>query len=152
VASIGLAGNDINWRFNTNIPRSAEHVLEFVARDEARLFFPLTAAVDPKSAGDFFNDGRIVQVTLPGVHSDIGGSYANPYSYSALDMSYSFLEKLGVPLNPLTDVSKGYDYNVSNYDSNNFRLHDSSWPIDRLLHMWGIHTLRTKFVHPSPGY
>ena len=150
VASIGFAGNDVNVGYNLDIPASAEHVLEITARDESRLFFPLTSAVDPSQETDgFYNDGRIVQLTLPGVHSDIGGSYPNPYSYYSLDMGYSFLQQLGVPLNPMT--SSSYDYNVSDYSLDNMRVHDSSWGVDKFLHVFGIHTGRTIYPHPSPN-
>ncbi|MEN6534592.1 MAG: DUF2235 domain-containing protein [Bryobacteraceae bacterium] len=150
VASFGIAGNDINLGYNLNIPASAEHVLEITARDESRLFFPLTSAVDPSQETDgFYNHGRIVQLTLPGVHSDIGGGYPNPYSYYSLDMGYSFLQQLGVPLNPLT--SQGYDYNVNDYSLDNLRVHDSSWGVDKILHDFGIHTSRTIYPHRSPN-
>lgn len=159
VASFGIAGNDINLGYELNIPSSAEHVLEITARDESRLFFPLTSAVNPNEETNwFYNDGQVVELTMPGVHSDIGGSYPNPYSYYSLDMGYSFLQQLGVPLNPLTSPSvgydnnhKGYDYNVNDYSQNNMRVHDSSWPIDNALHDLGLHLNRTIYVSPSPN-
>jgi LysM repeat protein len=151
VASFGLAGNDINLGFDLSIPETAQHVLEITAEGESRLFFPLTAAIDPAKAGSFYSDGRITQVSLPGVHSDIGGSYPNPYSYIALDAGYAFLQQLGVPLNPLTDYKAGYDFDATHYPASEFRTHDSSWGLDRVLHALGVHRNRTTYIHPGSG-
>jgi hypothetical protein len=151
VASFGLAGNDINLGFDLSIPETAQHVLEITAEGESRLFFPLTAAIDPAKAGSFYSDGRITQVSLPGVHSDIGGSYPNPYSYIALDAGYAFLQQLGVPLNPLTDYKAGYDFDATHYPASEFRTHDSSWGLDRVLHAFGVHRNRTTYIHPGSG-
>lgn len=148
VGSMGIPGNGINAGFNASIAPNVEHVLHVTANDEWRSLFPLSSATSSTDVRSFSNDGRIVQLGIPGVHSDIGGSYAGAYQYFGLDMGYSVLQQLGVPLKPLTSSAKGYDFNVSNYSINQMRLHDSSFKIDRIFNTLGLES-KQRTVYPS---
>jgi len=68
VASIGLSG-DYDFELNLNLDKdSAETIFHIKAKDEMRANFP--------SESFKLSDGpNITQITLPGVHSDIGGGY-----------------------------------------------------------------------------
>lgn len=115
VASFGIPGNEINLGYDLNIPPNVENVLHLTASNEARNFFPLTSAVDPARP----DDRRITEIGLPGSHTDIGGSHPNPYSRLVLGMAYQYLEKLGVPLEPLGALAPPSASDPS------LRLHDS---------------------------
>jgi hypothetical protein len=155
VGSLGIAGTDFNPGYNLNIAPNVEHVLHITANDEDRLFFASSSATGSTDISSFSNGGRIVQLGIPGAHSDIGGGYqSNPYQYFALDMGYSFLHQLGVPLNPLTDPAGNYDLDVRNYSIESMQLHNSDYLLDKTLHAFGIHNNRTVFParNPAPTY
>ena len=95
VGSVGLPGDDRNHNLDgsnidLSIPANAQNVLQLTARDEKREAFPLSSVVDPSR-----DDPRIHEISLPGAHSDIGGSYANGYSQIPLDMGVEYLKKVG---------------------------------------------------------
>ena len=106
-----------------SIPNEVEHVLHLTANDEQRRFFPLTSAIDPKNQ----KDSRITEIGLPGVHSDIGGSYHNAYSRIPLNMAYDYMDKLGIPLKPIGEYKAPSAFDTS------LRLHDSRYTFDKML-------------------
>lgn len=96
VGSVGIPGTDLNPGLDLSIPGNAENVLHITARDESRTMFPLSSAVDPKQA----HDPRITELSIPGAHSDIGGSYRNDYSKIPLAMSADYLRRAGANVGP----------------------------------------------------
>jgi hypothetical protein len=135
VGSIGFPGTKLNPGYDLSISTHVENVLHVTAADEKRVLFPLTSATNSKDAfsPSVSADGRIAQVGIPGAHSDVGGSYGGAYAYFGLDMAHHYLEKLGVPLNPLTDPNGAYDYDVTHYSPDKMEVHDSRWGLDRAL-------------------
>jgi uncharacterized protein (DUF2235 family) len=97
VGSVGVPGTNLNPGLDLSIPANAENVLHLTAADEHRRPFPLSSVVD-RSRPD---DGRIAEVALPGVHSDVGGSYPNPYSRIPLQLAQEYLARLGVHIDPV---------------------------------------------------
>lgn len=87
--------------YNLSIPSQAENVLHLTAQDEHRRFFPLVSAVDPSNP----TDPRILELTMPGAHSNVGGSY-DPHGLGDLNMSlaYKYMERVGIPMAPLPQV------------------------------------------------
>lgn len=74
VGSFYLPGNDDEGDFNLNLKaESAQYVYHLVAGQEVREKFPLTSVKNGASAPAHF-----VELTGVGVHSDIGGGYADP--------------------------------------------------------------------------
>ena len=124
VASIGIPGANVNLGYRLDIPKEAEHVLHIIANDEQRRYFPLSSVISENN----MEDERIMEIAIPGSHSDIGGGFANAYSYFALDMGYTFLQKLALPLKVNSAFSK------PSINDKNLRLHDSRYVIDKLIH------------------
>ena len=74
VGSFYWPGNDDEGNFNLNLKAgSAQYVYHLVAGQEVREKFPLTSVKNGPSAPAHF-----VELTGVGVHSDIGGGYADP--------------------------------------------------------------------------
>jgi hypothetical protein len=115
VASVGIPGNSFNYGMDLSIPANAENVLHLTARDEKRMFFPLDSAVDPARP----NDPRITEIALPGAHSDVGGSYPNPYSQISLQMGLEYMAQRGVNVAPLSPDE------IVDPNRDDLRLHDS---------------------------
>lgn len=70
VASIG-APADYDWGLNLNLDEnSAEQIFQITAEDEMRANFPLDSLAPLASTAS-----NVAEVSLPGVHSDIGGGY-----------------------------------------------------------------------------
>jgi len=66
--------------------------VQFTAKDERRNAFPSTQIIPPGRSAD----GRFVGITLPGAHSDIGGSYhQNGLSVLAFNMMADYVNALG---------------------------------------------------------
>jgi len=124
VYSMGVGGNDIDMGYHKRLPSDMGYALHITANDESRRFFPL-ASIAPNSIGMLNGNWR--EIGIPGAHSDIGGNYVNPYSHIALEMGYTFLEKLGVPLAPIGDFAPTWN------DTSLWRTHDSRWINDKLL-------------------
>jgi hypothetical protein len=131
VGSVGVPGDEDNSGHDLSVPANAENVLHLTARDEKRTFFPLTSAVDQARP----DDPRITELELPGAHSDVGGSYANPYSRIPLQMAHQYMKQRGVHVRDLDPAS------IIDPDDPRLRLHDSGAPY------WGD----TRTVFPSPA-
>jgi len=103
VGSVGIPGTNLNPGLDLSIPGNAENVLHITARDEKRGMFPLSSAVAPGHE----HDPRITELSIPGGHSDIGGSYRNDYSKIPLAMSTSYLKRAGATIDeaPMPDVN-----------------------------------------------
>ena len=91
VGSVGIPGTNLNPGLDLSIPTNVDNVLHLTAGDEKRKMFPLSSAKDPTQP----DDPRITELTLPGAHSDIGGSYANDYSKIPLAMADDYLRRAG---------------------------------------------------------
>ncbi|WP_439886803.1 T6SS phospholipase effector Tle1-like catalytic domain-containing protein [Pseudomonas sp. MBLB4123] len=79
VGSFYWPGNDDEGNFNLNLKaESAQYVYHLVAGQEVREKFPLTSVKNGAAAPSHF-----VELTGVGVHSDIGGGYADPARDSA---------------------------------------------------------------------
>lgn len=103
--------------YNLSIPAAnVSNTLHLTARDEDRTFFPLVSAVDRDNP----NDPRVLELRLPGAHSDLGGSYdVGGLGHMNLKLAYTYLDRLGVPMAPFPKACE------PNPDS--FVIHDSRW-------------------------
>jgi len=118
--------------YDLSIPSQAENVLHLTAQDEHRRFFPLVSAVDTKDP----TDPRILELTLPGAHSDIGGSYdRHGLGDFNLNLAYRYLERVGIPVAPMPQT---YQPNP-----NQFQIHDSRGWLDRVLDQIDPNTMRS---------
>jgi hypothetical protein len=116
--------------YNLSIPKQAENVLHLTALDEHRGPFPLRSAIDPANP----SDPRILELALPGAHSDIGGSYdRHGLADQYLSFAHTYMQRVGIPLAPVSETFRP--------DPTSFRIHDSS-------EGWWLTTDRrnTKFV------
>ena len=95
VGSFYWGGNDDDGEFVLNLPPGcAEKVVHLVSRDERRKNFRGTSIFDITHAteGTVENNGW-KEITLGGVHSDIGGGYPMfTRSYHLMDYSTSFID------------------------------------------------------------
>jgi hypothetical protein len=130
VGSVGIPGNNINPGLDLSIPANAENVLHLTSGDEHRRMFPLSSAVDPSRS----DDERIAEIELPGAHSDVGGSYPNPYSQVALQLVQEYLARLGARVDPVAPDD----------------LVDPADPALRLHHSGGSRD-NDRTVYPSPN-
>jgi len=74
VGSFYIPGNENNLDFNLDLsPDSADRVVHLTAHHEIRRNFPLSSI-----RGATGLPPNYTELALPGVHSDIGGGYANP--------------------------------------------------------------------------
>jgi len=71
VALFDPVGTGVPQHHNRQLPPSVVSGFQIVARDERRNLFPSTQII-PQGLS---SDGRFLGVTVPGAHSDIGGSY-----------------------------------------------------------------------------
>jgi hypothetical protein len=80
---------------NFSIPGSVDSVVQITSQGEQRVYFPLTSI----EAGPDTATNRLIEVQLPGVHSDIGGGYAqNGVSNINLYFAEEVLRDWGVPI------------------------------------------------------
>ncbi|MDN8078670.1 DUF2235 domain-containing protein [Burkholderia multivorans] len=80
---------------NFSIPGSVDSVVQITSQDERRAYFPLTSI----EAGPDSATNRLIEVQLPGAHSDIGGGYAqNGVSNINLYFAEEVLRDWGVPI------------------------------------------------------
>ncbi len=96
VGSVGIPGTNLNPGLDLSIPANAENVLHLTAGNEKRGAFPLSTAKDSRRP----EDSRITEISLPGAHSDIGGSYANDYSKIPLAMATDYAHRAGANIKP----------------------------------------------------
>ena len=78
------------------IPLSTMSVIHFVATSEERTHFPITRINVPTN--DLIIEETIVEVDLPGVHSDIGGGYGDTLEKLSHSLANLWLEKQGIYL------------------------------------------------------
>jgi hypothetical protein len=73
--------------------------LHLTAANEYRTFFPLTSVLGSAGA----SNSSIVEWSLPGAHTNLGGgSYdLNGIGAANLEIGYTYLQRVGVPLAPL---------------------------------------------------
>lgn len=129
-------------RLNLTLPKSCVAVLHLVANDEQRGLFPVQQ-IDPTKGQEIAvryvsgMDGliadmkeslhyrRVQEAGLPGVHSDIGGSYKDggisKVSEFLLDR---FQQSLGLPIDPRRPSVE---------EIQNCRMHDSRFAIEKLM-------------------
>ncbi len=113
--------------YNMGVPTQVDQTLHLTAGNEYRTFFPLTSMLRQ----DGTSDANVVEMTLPGAHTNLGGgSYdANGIGAANLELGYIFLQRAGVPLAPLPDANRP--------DPSQFVIYDSRWvkdtPFDQLV-------------------
>ncbi|WP_338620991.1 hypothetical protein [Paludibacterium sp. THUN1379] len=118
---------------NTTIPSQVQQTLHLTAANEYRTFFPLTSALN--SAAD--RNGSVVEWSLPGAHTNLGGgSYdTNGIGAANLEIGYTYLQRAGVPLEPLPGNRLP--------DPSQFTIYDSRWtdgaPLDQLVNNPDVH-------------
>jgi len=100
-----------------SIPSSADRVLHFVSLDERRLFFRLD--LDEPA-----NDGRVLTIPLPGVHSDVGDSYAEGVGGEVRHYVDALLYRMGLTATGAFSVPMDYSLQGSN---------DSRWLLEKLV-------------------
>lgn len=96
------------------IPPTTDYVVHLTSRDEPRVTFPLTSIKGPGQ-----DPATHIEVTLPGVHSDIGGGYAEGPDKMGKYIGDIALSRLGLPVTP----------GMAPLESLNEGRHDSSWPL-----------------------
>ncbi len=103
VPSFGQPGNHIDMGYNLSIPNNVQNVRHAIARDERRELFPL-ASIAPSPS-------RIERM-FPGVHSDVGGGYAESETqeiqYGPLLWMWQEGRSLDVPWD-MPEVLKGWN-------------------------------------------
>ena len=102
------------------IPDSVRNVVHLTALDEERVAFPLLSA---KSTSGPVNSPQVLEVGLPGAHSDIGGGYSRGPDRMAKYMGEVVLSRFGLPITPGEPPVAALDEGV----------HDSQWQADRVL-------------------
>lgn len=80
------------------IPVSTRYVVHITSQDEDRPHFPLTAIDGGRS--DAANVARFLTISLPGVHSDIGGGYQEGVGKLGHYLGDQVLHRLGFDLEP----------------------------------------------------
>lgn len=80
------------------IPASTRYVVHITSQDEDRPHFPLTAIHGARS--DAANSVRFLTVSLPGVHSDIGGGYEKGVGKLGHYLGDQVLHRLGFDIEP----------------------------------------------------
>ncbi|WP_084402595.1 DUF2235 domain-containing protein [Cupriavidus sp. amp6] len=106
-------------KLDLQVPQSADLFYHFVSLDERRIAFPPIVDVSKDLEPD-----RIVTITIPGAHSDVGGSYASGIGTEYLANIDSLLAAMG--LIPFQCFSTGDDPRAKGKN-------DSRWLIDKML-------------------
>jgi hypothetical protein len=117
--------------YDLSIPWQAENVVHFTARDEMRRLFPLESVTNLNNP----NNLSRLELTFPGAHSDIGGSYdRNGLSDAYLGMAHTYMRRVGIPMKELP----------STYAPNpwQFHIHDSRYDMDLILDANGVNRNR----------
>ncbi|MGE8143805.1 phospholipase effector Tle1 domain-containing protein [Pseudomonas frederiksbergensis] len=99
------------------IPPSTSSAVQFVATHERRLSFPVVPLLS--SASDRTPGQRIVELTLPAAHSDLGGGYGEGLEALSLVMARNLLVRQGFIL-PEQSVEQQAMLNLG--------WHNSDWP------------------------
>lgn len=103
--------------FPQTIPDTTDVVVHITSADERRKMFPAESILNL----DGTYDKRLLEVTLPGVHSDIGGGYSDGVGVRKLNLYFGqlVLSKLGIPISAEKPV-------IDPTDAGMWRKHDSS--------------------------
>jgi hypothetical protein len=80
------------------IPASTRFVVHLTSQDEERRSFPLTSLSD--RSPDASDSARFLSISLPGVHSDIGGGYQEGVGKLGKYMGEQVLYRLGFDIEP----------------------------------------------------
>ena len=101
------------------IPSQVQQTLHIAAANEYRDTFPLTSALNADGSAS----GNIMEMWLPGAHTNIGGgSYdRNGIGAANLELGYTYLQRVGVPLALLPESMRPDPSQFVIYDSR-FRI------------------------------
>ncbi|MGG1944546.1 DUF2235 domain-containing protein [Trinickia sp. NRRL B-1857] len=106
VASVGLPRDHNTYSRELSIPQIVERCVHMVAAHELRFAFPLDSV---RRNGRY--PANVVEYVFPGVHSDVGGGYAqneqgrsNAYTKLPLYSMYREAQMAGVPLKNIDDL------------------------------------------------
>ena len=131
VASYGIAGNEIDLGRDFSIPTNVI-AIQINAANEQRNLFDLQSLAN--------SDGKLAspnwtQITLPGVHADIGGGYANGYQGKTQDIAlYSMqmvlneAQKYGINFTSIPSdqqPSSGFNQLMSYYNQGQTNLNNN---------------------------
>ena len=112
------------------IPASTDYVVHLTSKDEQRLTFALTTV---EGAQFDTNHLRSLEMSLPGVHSDLGGGYPGGVDVLSKYAGEEVLKKFGLPVSPgappLAALNDG--------------MHDSRWAVDYAI------TPLKEAIHPD---
>jgi hypothetical protein len=110
------------------IPDSVQSVVHLTAQNEGRVSFPLLSAKAPNDAKE---NSRVLEIGLPGAHSDIGGGYPTGPDQMGKYLGELTLQRFGLPVTPGPAPVASLDQGI----------HDSDWqatqyvkPIEEALH------------------
>ena len=81
---------------NLRIGKNTISVLHLISQGERRIAFPVTSVIT-EDLGEFARK-RINEISLPGVHSDIGGGYGEGLETLSLNLAIDWLTLQGIPL------------------------------------------------------
>ena len=84
--------NNLNLRIGEN----TISVLHLISKGERRVAFPVTSVITDDL--DKFDRERIIEISLPGVHSDIGGGYGKGLETLSLNFAIDWLTVQGIAL------------------------------------------------------
>jgi hypothetical protein len=78
------------------IPNTVTSIIHFVAASEERLYFPIVRLNKKPLYSSY--EGKMVEIDLPGVHSDIGGGYNDELEKLTYTLALKWLGKQGIYL------------------------------------------------------
>ena len=110
------------------VPNSVQSVVHLTAQNEGRVSFPLLSAKVP---GNTSENSRVIEIGLPGAHSDIGGGYPTGPDAMGKYLGEITLQRFGLPVTPGREPAAAL----------NQGMHDSTWaatsffkPFEEALH------------------
>jgi hypothetical protein len=122
VGSYGLPGNGIDLGRDFSTPNNVI-AIQINALNETRNLFDLQSLYNPNNQNP--NPNNWLQITLPGVHADIGGGYGNDYQGKTQDMAF-------YAMGLMVDKAQNYGINFKEIPTNQ----KSSTEFNQLMNLY----------------
>jgi hypothetical protein len=110
---------------NLNVSNNTISVLHIIAKNENRVSFPVTSVHSEPTPLDKY--ARVIEYSLPGVHSDIGGGYNKGLETLVLKKALDWLFVQGIKLE--------YE-NIDHRAHTNMGMNDSGWLLTPLANFF----------------
>ncbi len=107
VASFGIPGNSIDPGFDFDVdPNFVGKTVHFIAEHEKRSLFDLKSI--KSSANESLDENKMLEISFPGAHSDVGGGYANQQARPERIIKRRGNNRIRIPAIPekLNDLSR----------------------------------------------